>query len=150
MSKKKLDIIVLLLLSALGGYYIYSANGLYEVAVEGEVKSSFFPMLLGTVLIIFCVVGILKRLKKEEETVSFEGIGKIALTIGIVIAYFLIWQFAGYFYVLTFLLLFVLFTIYRKPIGMKLSRLALVNLAVSAGLILFIYFLFNNLMYIDF
>lgn len=150
MSKKKLDISILLVIILMGIYYIYTAVKANEGTTEGELGSGFFPIILGITLIIFCLISILKWLKKTDEVINFDGTKKILLTIGIIIVYFLAWQFIGYFYILTFILLFGLFTFYRWPVAMKKTRFITVNLLVSFVLMAFVYLVFNNLMYIDF
>ncbi|MDV6377444.1 tripartite tricarboxylate transporter TctB family protein [Sporosarcina sp. GW1-11] len=150
MSKKKLDISILVVIILMGIYYIFTAVKANEGTPEGELGSGFFPIILGVALIGFCLVSILKWLKKTDEIIQFDGMKKILLTLGIIIVYFLAWEYIGYFYILTFFLLFVLFTFYRWPMAMKKSRMITVNLLVSLALMAFIYVLFNNLMYIDF
>ncbi|PIC65151.1 hypothetical protein CSV79_02480 [Sporosarcina sp. P13] len=150
MSKKKLDISILVVIILMGIYYISTAVKANEGTPEGELGSGFFPIILGVALISFCLVSILKWLKKTDEILHFDGMKKILLTISIIIVYFLAWEYIGYFYILTFILLFVLFTVFRWPLAIKKSRMITVNLLVSLALMAFIYVLFNNLMYIDF
>lgn len=150
MSKKKLDISILLVIILMGIYYIYTAVKANEGTPEGELGSGFFPIILGIALIAFCLISIMKWLKKTDEVLHFDGMKKILVTIGIIIVYFLAWEYIGYFYILSFLLLFVMFTIFRWPLEIKRSRLIIVNLIVALVLMAFVYVLFNNLMYIDF
>lgn len=150
MSKKKLDISVLFFLIILGSYYIYTALNLKDKNVEGDPGTGFFPIILGVMLIIFSLIGILKWLKKPDETVAFGNQKIVILTIILVSVYFLFWEFVGFFFLITFLFLLVLFTIYRLPLKIKLLRLLTINSLISFGLTFFIYILFNKLMYIDF
>ncbi|PID21773.1 hypothetical protein CSV61_08725 [Sporosarcina sp. P3] len=150
MSKKKLDISILIVIILMGVYYIYTAVKANEGTPEGELGSGFFPIILGVTLIGFCLISILKWLKKTDEVLPFNGMKKILITIAAIVVYFLVWEYIGYFYFITFILLVVLFTFFRWPLAMKKSRMITVNLIVSLVLMAFVYLVFNNLMYIDF
>lgn len=149
MSKKKLDIIISCLLLGLGILYLVTSINLPQ-ANSGELSSGLFPAILGGFLIVLCIINIFQGSKKnEDKTVEFPGLKKNAITILIIIFYFIVWQLVGYFYIVTFLLLFTLFTIYRMPLGIKRSLL-LTNFLVAFSLTVFIYILFSKLMYIAF
>lgn len=148
MSKKRLDVIVSCLLIGLGILYLIKSINLPQ-GNSGELSSGLFPAILGIALIGLCIINISRGWKEKDKTVQFPGLKKNLITIGMITIYFILWQLIGYFYILTFLLLFILITFYRMPLGIRIPLL-ITNFLVSIGLTLFIYVLFSKLMYIAF
>lgn len=148
MSKKRLDFIVSFLLIVLGIAYLVNSIQLQQIS-GNELSSGLFPAILGVLLILLCSASMYQTIKKKDVKIHFEGKKKNLITIGIIILYLAAWQLIGYFYILTFLLMFSLITFYRHPLGFKKTYFV-TNLLVSLGLTGFIYLLFSKLMYIAF
>lgn len=104
MSYKKLSVALLTFFAATGAAMIYFATKLKvqrgAMFVNG---SQFFPMLLGGLIVLFCICSVIDTLRKpEDEVVTVPKFGNIAISLGLTILWTALWQYVGYFYVVSF------------------------------------------------
>lgn len=149
-SKKVADIVISVLLVGLG-IYLYIKSGQLADAKFSQIGSSFFPRILAVGLIILPIINIAKTVinKEKDEKIVIPNHGKVWLTIVIIALFLYSWIRFGFFFVQAFLFTFILLTIYRLPLGLKMKNIA-VNLAVSGILVGATYLIFDYFMYIQF
>lgn len=141
MSAKTGTYIALIALFMLGAVYVYSASQLGGTN-SATVGPGYFPTILGVTLMILCVVSGIQNFRKQDRKIAIPNLRLIWLTVALMAAFFLAWQFIGFFYVLTFLFFMILFTVYRPP-KEHIVRTLLTNAAVALVLLAFIYVVFD-------
>lgn len=147
MDTKRADIVTSILFIGLGFFVLYRASQLKESPFT-TIGSGYFPSLLAVMLIIFSFIILMRAfVKKEKEKIPFPHHLRIWVTVGILVLFFLAWQFIGYFYLVTFLFLLTLFFIYGKKFN---TKAACINFGLSLAITVIIYFIFNNLLFIQF
>ncbi len=147
MSKNKSVFVSLLLILALGIIYFIGAYRLPEPFDPNSYGSGYFPKILGVILIGLCLINMWQIRKEEDKKVDMPQMKKIVYTILLTLLYLLVWHYIGYFYVVTFIFLFVLFTYYSTDRSKK--GLALIGV-ITACAIIFLYLVFERLLNINF
>ncbi|MDR1828556.1 MAG: tripartite tricarboxylate transporter TctB family protein [Methylobacteriaceae bacterium] len=124
MSHKKLSLMMLAAFAGIGLAMIYYARFFriqkHALFVNG---SQFFPMLLGGMIVLFCVVSAVATvMRTEDEIIVIPNIQNILLTLAVTLAWVACWQYIGYFYAFSFF--FVGFLIFRfNPAPASLMKL---------------------------
>lgn len=145
MSFNKATYATLITLVLLAVFYFMYANSLSTQQSTGTIGASYFPKLLSTALIILCIISFFQTLKKEDTKISLPNLGITLTVIAITVLYLISWNFLGFFYINTFLYLLILFILLKR--SKKHIWLFLITALVMN---LFIYFLFERLLYIKF
>lgn len=148
MSYKKATFMSLAIIVLIGIAYMYAANQIQHSNKTLTLGPSYFPNILGILLIILCIISFIQTWRKADELTNLPNFKYILLTLGCIILFVLAWQFIGYFYIFTFLLLFTLTSLYslKKEIKKKAWIHGVISLA-SVGVI---YLIFNVVLGIGF
>lgn len=130
---------------------ILMENNISQSTVSG-ISAGTFPCLIAIVIIILSaliiVQALLRHKKDRRETLHIANIGSIAVAIGALIAFLLIWKFSGLFYIPMFLTLFCLLSYYKGFSRLRESLLQI--LIIDAVFVLCIYLIFEVAMSIHF
>jgi len=127
-------------------YFVLANNfGSGANTEAGAIGPDGFPKILAGALIILSIVGIVKQFskKKTEERIDFSGFLIVLLTIVLTIAYFITWIYLEYFYITTFIYLFLLMLLFNLKVKTPLKKIFYTNIPVIVGLLLIVYFLFD-------
>lgn len=108
---------------------------------EGTPGPGFFPVIVGAFVIIFSLALLINSLKTKEKHFKLDdtiraNMKPFLITIGAIIAYFILWKFITFFPA-TILFLLLLNYIYKR--GWKF------NIIFTIGFTAFIYFVFARL-----
>jgi hypothetical protein len=144
MTQKKAAYLVLGILILIGIGYLYQTwliAGRLPPGLTGPVQ---FPVALGVALIVLCGIEVLREARRtpdpDEPPLQVPNAGKLAITIGLMAAYFYLWSRFGLFYPLTFAFFLGLLVTYRQD----RSPRSLAVLAAASGIfILFLYLVFQ-------
>lgn len=138
-----------ILFIAFGVWLIVLSNQLNETGFS-QIGSGYFPRLLAIALIILSVINLVKTfVTKDNKKIELPNAGRIWWTIGLLALFFVTWNLFGYFFIQVFVYLFIMFTLYRLPLGWEKKHFA-INLAVALVLTLLIYLVFDVIMYVKF
>ncbi|MDR1977816.1 MAG: tripartite tricarboxylate transporter TctB family protein [Synergistaceae bacterium] len=108
----------------------------------------FYPILLACLLIVFCLISIVFSARKPDKFIEFPNIHRPLVTLGIFFAWTLIWQFWGFFYLVSSIAIFVITVFLNpEPMSVKKIRNAIVLDAIIMGLV---YLLFTLLLNVKF
>lgn len=145
MSTNRTAYTTLIFLIILGVAYFYAADSLALSETKKSMDPSYFPKLLAVLLIILCAINIFQIRKKEDKKIEVPNIRKILTTIGLTILYFVCWGLLGFFYLFTFIYLFLLFNYYKQS-----KRHILLHFGIAIVFVLFIYVVFDVFLNIRF
>lgn len=155
MTWKFLNSVMSLVLIAGGIGYALNLNHSASEAIffsSSGVGPTYFPNILTGLLVLLSLVTLFRNLRdsspKNTAKVVTENLGVILATLGLAMAFIASWQFLGFFYLNTFVLLTVLLTIYRIEFGIRNSLL--VAAGTSACTTAFLFALFGNILEISF
>ncbi|MEK4921319.1 tripartite tricarboxylate transporter TctB family protein [Cytobacillus sp. FSL R5-0569] len=150
MNEKTLNYMALIALIALGVIYYISSSSLAPPLTETDLGADYLPNILSGVLIVLCLINIFQvARKKENKQIKFASLKKVTTLILFICLYIFFWQVVGYFYIVTFLFLFLMFTYYQRSLKEK-KKLIIKNLFISVLLVLFVYIIFDQMMKITF
>lgn len=150
MSANKATYVSLFVFLILGILYGYSAMNLPDIANQNTISHSYFPMLLSVSLVILCLIGFVKTfLQKEDKKIELSNLKMISITIVITALYVLIWNLVGFFYLLTFIYVLLLLTLYRWTLDNR-KRTMIINVCLALGTTLFVYYVFGQIMMVRF
>lgn len=145
MTIKRSSYLVLLLLIVVGVVYIKTALDLNGGAVS-DIGAGFFPVLLGGLLIIFCVVSLIQTaLKTNDKKLDLPNLPLIVITIGISALFIFSWSWFGYFYISLFVYLLALMAVFYNEELKNKSRF-LKNIILSLFITGLIYVVFDYLL----
>lgn len=144
MTQKKAAYLVLGILILVGAGYLYQTYLIAGRLPAGRTGPVQFPLALGIALIVLCAIEFVREFRRtpepDEPSLQVPNAGKLAITIGLIGAYFLLWERFGLFYPLTFAFFLGLLILYRRDRTVRsLAFLA----AVAAVFILFLYLVFQ-------
>ena len=145
MSANRATYVTLVIFAALAVFFFINARAFPEADTEGAIGSGYFRQLLSILLIIFCAISFFQTLKKEDKKITIPHFKRIAITLGITFLYLLSWNFLGNFYLSTLVYIVVLIIYYKKSL-----RHLWLYLLIAAAFALFIYALFERLLFIRF
>lgn len=138
-KKANLCILMSLILISIGMLYftkdIKTQLGSGSLFINGP---KFYPILLSSLMILFCVISIIDTLKKPDKILEFPNAQKAIITSVVTVIWIALWQSYGYFYLLSFIAMaFLMFYLNPAPSGMKklCSSLAY-DAAITASLYL--------------
>lgn len=145
MTIKRSSYLVLLLLIVVGVVYIKTAIDLNGGTIS-DISAGFFPILLGGLLIIFCVISLIQTaLKTNDKKFDLPNLPLILITIGISALFILSWSWFGYFYISMFLYLLALMTVFYHE-ELRNKRRILTNILLALFITGLIYFVFDYLL----
>jgi len=145
MTIKRSSYLVLLLLIVVGVVYIKTAIDLNGGSIS-DIGAGFFPIILGSLLIILCVVSFIQNaLKANDKKLDLPNLPLILITIGISALFIISWNWFGYFYISLAVYLLALMTVFYKEELRNKSRL-LKNILLSLFITGLIYFVFDYLL----
>ncbi|MEK3937163.1 tripartite tricarboxylate transporter TctB family protein [Sporosarcina sp. FSL W7-1349] len=149
MNKKTATYIMLSALAILAVIYLLSAGNKSQLSSTTSVSPGFFPTILGVALIILCIISFIQtKAKKEVEQITFPNFKLILLTIGLTMIFFISWYSIGYFYILNFIFLLTLFTLY-SPKEKRNKRHLFNKASIALGVTLVVYLLFDVIISIN-
>nr|WP_304220083.1 tripartite tricarboxylate transporter TctB family protein [Fredinandcohnia onubensis] len=145
MTIKRSSYLVLLLLIVVGVVYIKTAIDLNGGTIS-DIGAGFFPIILGSLLIILCVVSFIQNaLKTNDKKLDLPNLPLILITIGITALFIISWNWFGYFYISLVVYLLSLMTVFYKEELRNKSRI-LKNILLSLFIMGIIYFVFDYLL----
>nr|WP_309098405.1 tripartite tricarboxylate transporter TctB family protein [Fredinandcohnia onubensis] len=145
MTIKQSSYLVLLLLIVVGVVYIKTAIDQNGGSIS-DIGAGFFPIILGSLLIILCVVSFIQNaLKTNDKKLDLPNLPLILITIGISALFIISWNWFGYFYISLVVYLLALMTVFYKEELRNKSRL-LKNILLSLFITGLIYFVFDYLL----
>lgn len=148
MSGKKLNYILLLIFIVTAGVYLKASNSFLKLDGNGSIDAGYFPRIIGVLLIVFCVISFIQTLRSKEYEITIGDIHFVLISIAMTAAYFWMWGTFGMFYPLTFVFMLSLFILLRpRPI---FGKGLILSIALSAFMTIFIYFVFDKLMSVQF
>lgn len=117
--------------------------------VANEPGSAFFPKIISWLLIALCGLGAIKAIiSGDTGKLEIPRLARLIISMAIIGVWVLAWQMLGHFYLLEFVLLVVMFSYYRWPIGLTARRLA-ENVVLALAVTVLCYLVFNKLIYVD-
>jgi hypothetical protein len=144
MTQKKAAILTLGILVLVGAGYLYQTWVIFGNLPPGFTGPVQFPLALGLALIVLCAVEMVREYRRtpepDETTLQVPNAGKLAITIGLIAAYFLLWENLGLFYPLTFLFFLGLLVTYRSD---RSPRALAILAALAGAFVLFLYLVFQ-------
>lgn len=141
MQTKYLDTVMYLVLIAIGAITIQQTTSLPE-AMAPDVGPAYLPVSLAWITIGLCSIGLVQTfIRNNREMIRFPGLPKIIATTFILVVFFTLWEWIGYFYVLSTVLLAGLLIFYSND-GVLTRKLIAACVAGS--------FVFNVLLYLFF
>lgn len=144
MTQKKAAYLALGILILVGVGYLYQTYLIAGQLPAGRTGPVQFPLALGIALIVLCVIEIVREVRRipepDETPLQVPNAGKLAITIGLIAAYFLLWERFGLFYPLTFAFFLGLLVTYRAD---RTPRSLAILAAVAAVFVLFLYLVFQ-------
>ena len=140
MSYKKATYTALAVIVLIGVVYLTAASRLPQSNAL-TLGPDYFPNILGVLLIVLCILSFFQTWRKSDEGMEIANFKTILITLGIVALFVLAWQYAGYFYVLVFLTLFILFSLYSLKSERK--KRVWIHGAISLGTVGAIYLIFE-------
>jgi len=148
MTIRTMNLIVYAALAVLSVLVLRAVSEI-PVTMPGDVGSGFLPGFLAWLILGLSALGALRAVL-AGDTGSFrsEYLGRVLITVGVIVGFLLSWQNLGFFFVQCFLFLFGLFTYYRWPHGPS-ARLFAVNAAVAAGITALCYVTFTFFVFVD-
>ena len=153
MSFRKIDIIFLLFLLAVGVFYLIPSIKFIIQAEQFALSPGFFPIVLVSILIILCLISVIQTVisKHKEDIFQVDNLKYIIATFVLTILYISLWYFfSNLFYLLTFLFFFGLSIVYSVKTK-RITRLLVLRNGMSALIITgMIYLVFGLLFSIRF
>src|SRR5690625_590678 len=151
MNSKFLNISIFMGLILLSILSLNAIKDFPNPAGNNTLDSGYYPRILVTLLIIFSLFGIFKEFFKKSTIFKVENIKPIALSLLLIVGYFLTWHYIGYFYFITFIFLVLCINYYDFIVIKKIYLKGLfINSIISLGVVVFIYLLFDKVLSITF
>ncbi|WP_067726517.1 tripartite tricarboxylate transporter TctB family protein [Oceanobacillus damuensis] len=141
MNSKIANSITLIFIMIFGLVYWNSAGKLKGSHDDTTLSAAYFPKLLVIVLIILCLISLIQTIRGNSEKINIENLKLIGLTTLFIIIFIASWGYFGYFYINTFLFVFILITMYRLP--NKKAKLLIKNAVTSLFITVIIYGVFD-------
>lgn len=148
MSARKGTLTALVCLICLGIVYLISAQKLGG-ATSTTLGPGYFPTILGIALIVMCIISGVQTFRKPDKQIKIPNLKLVFLTILIIAVYFIAWNTLGYFYLCTFIFLFILFMLYRHN-QENLTKIFIPNILMSIIITLIIFVVFDVIMSVRF
>lgn len=149
MSQKKATYLSLILMILIALFFLNESLKLMQTAGADAIGPGYLPFWLSIILIILCGISFVKtRMKEKEEKVSIPNLKYIAATAVIIVLFCFSWSQFGLFYVHCFVVLTLLYALYRLSLGWTGRNIALI-LVVATGFTGFVYVLFEIIFKIE-
>lgn len=128
---------------------IYFLRTLSLNIFEDGFGPGFYPLILSVLLFIFLMISFIKTYLKDNSNLTkfnlIKSIKKITPIVFIIVLFFILWTYIGYFYILSLFLLISLLFI-TKPSVIYNKKELFVNLTVFAVYVVVIYVVFDKLL----
>jgi len=148
MSYRKATYLVLGLLVLLSGAYFWTAIGLRDPRTRGSIGPGYFPVILSVLLVVLCLISFVQTWRRtDDKTITIPNLGLVAACIGLTALFLVAWGFLGGFYVLSFVFVVVLMTLFAPGQGWRKHA---VNIGAALVLSAAIYGLFGYVMQVRF
>jgi hypothetical protein len=145
MSYKKMSVCINAISIGAVFFLLYKAAGFQT---DGAVAQTFFngprfyPMVLCIFFVIFSIASIISTLrKKEDRKVEFKNLRPCIIVTLLVIAWVVLWQLVGYFYIFGFIFVWLILY-YLNPASASRRKLV-ITLIADIGIVLPIFLLFS-------
>jgi hypothetical protein len=142
MSYKKATYISLILFALMGAWFFYTAQS-FPQAAKGQIGPDYFPEVIGGLLVIFCIISFITTTKKPDKHIAVLNKHYVFLTIGLSVLFVGLWQTIGAFYILSFIVVAIMLYFFNQ--AKHSFKKLLFTLAVSLGMNLFVYLVFERL-----
>lgn len=143
MSTRLANCIFLVGLFLVGGYFLYESDVIVSTNPAGGVGQVQFPVTLAVLLMVLCVVEcgrtLLGKSTAREERLEIPNAAKLAMTVLLTGAYFLLWSWIGYFYPLTAVFFLVLVLIYQERPSLRSAAIAAIVSVLFAALLYLVF-----------
>lgn len=147
MNNKRATFVLMILLAGIAIIYVKSALALDTGRVTDYNKSTY-PLILGGILIVLIVIDSLQSLKEKTQYIAMTNKLFMVGTIAIISLYIFLWHTFGYFYLMTFLVLLALLSMYTNQF--KIIKMWIINGVISLAMTVTIYYVFGVLLHINF
>ena len=144
MSYKIATSVSLILLIGLGSIYLYTAMQLPEHSGQAGVGPSYFPLILGTFLIVLSILDLIKTIRKSDTKIPIPNMRYILSTLAVLAIFFILWGMTTNFYLFGSLFMVILLVMYQ--IKTFTIRKLINSVVITAGVMITIYLLFEQLM----
>lgn len=133
MTRKHMNMALLLVILAIGAGYLFYAQLIAEKRLGENLGPILFPVTIGVGIVALAAVEIVRSLRPpktpedaEQEAAPFDlpNAGKLAATVGLIAAHIFIWQNFGLFYPSTFGLFVALVLVFRATLAPREIGLA--------------------------
>jgi hypothetical protein len=142
-SYKKFSISALFLLTLIGIGMIYFSKDIKSIVTASSFINGpqFYPILLASLLILFCIISIFDTSKKPDKIIELPNAEKLFVTLGVIVVWTTFWYLYGFFYPSsTIAVAVLLFYLNPAPIDRKkISITALSDMLIMA----FVYLIFT-------
>lgn len=147
MNNKKATLTLMILLAGIAIIYVKSAWAL-DTGRVADYNKSTYPLILGGILIVLIVVDSLQSFKEKAQHIAMTNKLFMVGTIVIISLYIFLWNTFGYFYLMTFLVLLALLSMYTNQV--KVMKMWVINGVISIAVTVTIYYVFGVLLHINF
>lgn len=146
-KKCSIGALIILIFCSLG--MIYFAKDIKAIGASNWITGPrFYPILLACLLILFSVISLIVTIRRPDEEIILPNFVRSAITLAVIIAWAVLWELTGYFYVLSLVSMFLLI-MYLNPEklgGRKIMKAVLLD-AIIIG---FVYVLFTLILKVKF
>ena len=148
MSYKKASYVALSLLILLGGLYLWSATGLRDPQTRGAIGPGYFPIILGVLLILLCVISLIQTILSDaDHLITIPNLGYVVAAIAATAVFLTLWITLGTFYPLVYVFVAGLMILFQP--SSNLRRYAII-LVTSLAVTLAVFGLFDQVMNVRF
>lgn len=147
MNNKKATFVLMILLAGIAIIYVKSAWAL-DTGRVADYNKSTYPLILGGILIVLIVVDSLQSFKEKAQHIAMTNKLFMIGTIAIISLYIFLWNTFGYFYLMTFLVLLALLSMYTNQF--KVMKMWIINGVIAIAVTVTIYYVFGVLLHINF
>lgn len=144
MSFKKGTYVVNALIALLALAFLIMAQNFPAALVKLSIQPSYYPTGVAVLLIVACAVSTVETYRKEDKKIEIKNLFRVLMTIGICVAFAVLWRVTGYFYPVSLAATVALmYLLDPRESGLKkLGRVLLYSLILQAA----VYLVFTQLM----
>jgi hypothetical protein len=139
-SYKKATYVFLAAMIVLAGFYFRDALAFQDNRFRGSIGPGYFPIGLAVTLLVLCVISMAQTAASADRQIDLPNLGYVGGAVALTAAFLFAWSLAGYFYLLCFIYLVALLTLFADKRGL---RQVAVNVAVAAVVTSGVYGLFG-------
>lgn len=147
MKAKKINLVLLVGILIVALFYLKASLGMRTENAVG-ISQATYPLILAVLLIGFVIIDFIQTIRAETPAIKMTNFTFVLGTIAITAVYFFLWSATGYFYPLTFVILYLLLMFYKKQWGAWKNWI--LNGLIALVTTVSIYFIFGMLLSINF